>query len=66
VGFGCHDREVRIAELVGGGEPIQPARESRKLAVLDEPCIAPRMNTLQQGLTRLITRAVLTKVSRAV
>jgi hypothetical protein len=36
-GFGRHYYKVRIAELVGGGEPIQPARESRKPAVLDEP-----------------------------
>src|ERR1700722_12342799 len=35
-GFGRHHCEVRIAELVRGGESIKPTCESHKLTVLDE------------------------------
>src|ERR1700723_2400375 len=35
-GFGRHHCEVRIAELLSGGESIKSACESHKLAVVDE------------------------------
>lgn len=60
-GFGRNYREVRIAELLGGGEPIEPARESRKLAGLDEPVQRRGMNTLHQRLTGSPHAAVLTE-----
>ena len=60
-GFGRNYREVRIAELLGGGEPIEPARESRKLAVLNEPVQRRGVNALRQRLTRSHHAAVLTE-----
>jgi hypothetical protein len=60
-GFGRHYREVRIAELAGGGQPIEPARESRKLAIRDEPVQRRWMNPLHQGLTRSHHAPVLTE-----
>ena len=51
-GFGRHYREVRIAGLASGGQPIEPARESRNPAIRDEPVERCRMNPLCQGLAR--------------
>jgi hypothetical protein len=36
-GFGRHYCEIRIVELLAGGESIKSACESQKLTVLDEP-----------------------------
>ena|ERR1700691_1451660 len=50
--FGRHHCEVRIAELLSGGESIKSACESHKLTVLDETVERGGMNAPHQGLTR--------------
>src|SRR5271166_235941 len=48
--FDRHYRKVRVVELAGGGESVEPTRASRQLPVRDQPARRRGVNTLHQGL----------------